>query len=130
MSSRKRRVRLMQVGLMAMLAGFSLARAESPVNDGKAKLIVVSGAAIREAARFHVEPEYPAIARQFRLTGEVVADFTIGLNGKVESVQVTKGSPLLSTAVVSALKKWTFVPFNVDGHPTKVKSTLSFDFKL
>jgi TonB family protein len=128
--SRKLRVRLIQWGLLAALAGFSMVKAQSPANDEKMKLPVVSAIAIREAARFHVEPEYPAIARQFRLNGEVVADLTVGLDGKVETVQVTKGNPLLNTAVVSALKKWTFVPFNVDGRPTKVKSTLSFVFKL
>ena len=115
--------------LVTALAGVSLA-AEPPATVEKDKTPVVSGAAIREAAKFHVEPEYPAIARQFRLSGEVVADFTVGLDGKVENVEVTKGSPLLNSAVISALKRWTFSPFNLDGHPTKVKSTLTFAFKL
>lgn len=86
--------------------------------------------AIREAAIFKQEPEYPAAARQFRLSGEVVADFTVGLDGKVENVTTSKGCPLLTEAVSRALRKWTFSPFVVDGHPRKVKSTLTFNFHL
>jgi TonB family protein len=93
-------------------------------------VLVVSAHAIREAAVFHQEPEYPATARQFRMSGEVVAEFVVGLDGKVENVSITKGSPILSDAVVRALRKWSFSPFKVDGHPRRVKSTLSFNFQL
>ena len=97
---------------------------------GQSAPVVLSDKAVREAAKFHVEPEYPAAARQFRVSGEVIAEMTVGLDGKVESVTIAKGNPLLSASVVAALKKWTFAPFNVDGHPSRVKSTLTFAFKL
>jgi TonB family protein len=113
------------IALMALLAPFT-ASAQTP-ND---KPVIMSDRAIREAARSHVEPEYPAAARQFRVSGEVVCDLTVGLDGKIENVAILKGNPLLNAAVMAALRKWTFVPFNVDGHPTKVKSTLTFAFKL
>jgi len=126
----KHRVRLIHSCFLTVLTAFSIAKAESPAKDEKAQPVILSGAAIRGAARFHVEPEYPATARQFGMSGEVVAEVTVGLDGKVENIRVMKGTPILNNAVISALKKWTFAPFNVDGHPTRVKSTLSFDFKL
>ncbi len=101
-----------------------------PTHDTDSQVIVISSHAIRQAALFKQEPEYPAAARQFRLSGQVVADFTVGLDGKVENVSVTKGNPLFSDAVTRAVRKWSFSPFLVDGHPRRVKSTLTFDFQL
>ncbi len=93
-------------------------------------IIVISSHAIRAAAVVHQEPEYPATARQFRMSGEVVAEFVVGMDGKVENVSITKGSPILSDAVLRALRKWSFSPFKVDGRLRRVKSTLSFNFQL
>jgi TonB family protein len=109
-----------------------VAHAEGPdtTRDADGGVLVVSAHAIREAAVVHQEPEYPATARQFRMSGEVVAEFVVGLDGKVENVSITKGSPILSDAVVRALRKWSFSPFKVDGRPRRVKSTLSFNFQL
>ena len=119
----------LKVGLLSALTVGAIAAAEPSVSaDGKA--IVISSTAAREAARFRLEPEYPAAARQFRLSGDVQAEVTIGLDGKVESVAVSKGNAILNSAVSSAVKKWTFAPFSVDGRPTRAKSTLTFTFKL
>jgi TonB family protein len=60
----------------------------------------------------------------------VIAELVVGVDGKVENVSITKGSPILSDSVVRALRKWSFSPFKVDGHPKRVKSTLSFNFQL
>ncbi len=98
--------------------------------DADSGVVVISAHAIREAAVVHQEPEYPATARQFRMSGEVVAEFVVGVDGKVENVSITKGSPILSDAVVRALRKWSFSPFKVDGRVRRVKSTLSFNFQL
>jgi TonB family protein len=99
-------------------------------HDANNAVIVVSTRDIRAAALIHQEPEYPATARQFRMSGEVVAEFVVGVDGKVENVSITKGSPILSDAVVRALRKWSFSPFKVDGRVRRVKSTLSFNFQL
>lgn len=97
--------------------------------DTDNQVLVVSPHAIREAAVFRQEPEYPATARQFHVSGEVVADFIVGLDGKVENVEITKGSPILRDPVIKALRKWSFSPFKVDGRPRRVKSTLAFEFE-
>jgi TonB family protein len=94
------------------------------------RTIVVTSHAIRQAAIVHQEPEYPAAARQFRLSGEVIVELVVGPDGKVENVAVTKGSPILNDAVLRAVRKWSFSPFLVEGRPRRVKSTLSFNFQL
>lgn len=101
-----------------------------PSHDADNQVLVVSPAAIREAAVTRAEPEYPAAARQFRLSGEVVAEFTVGVDGKIESVAVTKGSPIFSDSVIKALRRWSFSPIKVDGRVRRVKSTLKFQFQL
>lgn len=116
-------------GLLAALSVGAMGAAEPSVG-ADSKAIVISSSAAREAARIHLEPEYPAAARQFRLSGDVQAEVTIGLDGKVEHVAVSKGNAILNSAVASAVKKWTFAPFSVDGRPTRAKSTLTFSFKL
>jgi TonB family protein len=93
-------------------------------------VISISAQAFRDYAVFHVEPEYPATARQFRMTGEVLVEVVVSPDGKVESVSVKKGSPLLATSVTAALKRWTFKPFRVDGRAVSVKSALTFEFRL
>jgi TonB family protein len=113
--------------LVVVLLARGAATAESSTND---QVIVVTSRAIRQAAVFHQEPEYPPTARQFRLSGEVVVEVTVGTDGKVENVEVTKGRPILNEAVTRAVRKWSFSPFMVEGHPRKVKSTLSFNFQL
>lgn len=99
----------------------------TPKSDDR---IFLPSPAIRQAALFKQEPEYPAAARQFRLSGEVIVELTVGVDGKVENVAITKGFPILNDAVVRAVKKWSFSPYLVDGHPRRLKSTLSFNFQL
>jgi TonB family protein len=113
--------------LVVVLLARGAATSESATDE---QVIVVTSRAIRQAAVFHQEPEYPPAARQFRLSGEVVVELTVGVDGKVENVEVTKGRPILNEAVTRAIRKWSFSPFMVEGHPRKVKSTLSFNFQL
>jgi|HubBroStandDraft_6_1064221.scaffolds.fasta_scaffold27546_2 TonB family protein len=101
-----------------------------PTREADNQVLVISPSAMREAAVTKQEPEYPAAARQFRLSGEVVAEFTVGVDGKVESVAVTKGSPIFSDSVIKALRRWSFSPIKVDGRVRRVKSTLKFQFQL
>jgi TonB family protein len=124
----------MKVFLRLSAALFVVVLAYGADNDGSRdadnQVLVISPAAIREAAVTKQEPEYPAAARQFRLSGEVVAEFTVGMDGKVESVAVTKGSPIFSDSVIKALRRWSFSPIKVDGRVRRVKSTLKFEFQL
>ncbi len=85
----------------------------------------------RKAVVKKVEPEYPAMARQVRVSGQVQVDVVIDASGNVESVKVLKGNSLLSSSAVSALKKWKFAPFVGAGNkPSKAVTSLTFDFRL
>lgn len=77
-----------------------------------------------------VDPDYPPIARQMRLSGRVQVDAWIDPTGNVEKVQVVNGNPILSSAASSALKKWKFSPFQAGGKVTRAVANFSFDFKM
>ena len=93
--------------------------------------IRVSETDARKAAVKKVEPEYPAMARQVRLSGRVQVDVVIDTAGNVEKVNIVRGNVLLSNSAASALKKWKFTPFVGAGNkPTKAVASLTFDFHL
>ena len=85
----------------------------------------------RRAVVKKVEPEYPAMARQVRMSGQVQVDVLIDVSGNVETVKVLKGNALLSSSTVTALKKWKFAPFTgLDNKRSKAVTSLTFDFRM
>ena len=94
-------------------------------------LLRVSEGDARRAIVKKIEPEYPAMARQIRLSGQVQVDVVIAETGAVEKVSVLKGNVLLSNSAVSALKKWKFTPFaGAANKPARAIASLTFDFRL
>jgi periplasmic protein TonB len=94
-------------------------------------LVRVSEVEARKAAIKKVEPEYPAMARQVRLSGRVQVDVIIDAAGNVEKVKVLQGNVLLSNSAANALKRWKFTPFAGPGSkPVRVIASMSFDFHL
>jgi protein TonB len=71
-----------------------------------------------------VEPEYPDLARQARVEGDVTVQVTVGPSGRVERAFVLKGEDLLDEAALKAVRQWTFEPALQEGVP--VASTLTF----
>jgi TonB family protein len=55
-----------------------------------------------------VKPEYPAVARQMRVTGTVRLEATVAPDGKVRETKVIGGSPLLVQEATTAVKKWRY----------------------
>jgi TonB family protein len=109
------------VAILGMLLSFSLlASAEMRVGTDDAM----------KAATKKTQPEYPPIARQLKIAGKVEVDVTIGPDGNVENVKILSGNAMLTSAVVSAVKKWKFTPFTQDGAATKAMAMLEFDFKM
>ena len=90
----------------------------------------VSEADARKAVVKKIEPEYPAMARQVRLSGRVQVDVIIDAAGNVEKVNVVHGNVLLSSSAANALKRWKFTPFSVGAKPVKAIASLTFDFHL
>ena len=75
-----------------------------------------------------VRPDYPAIAKQLKLSGRVVVDLTVAEDGTVEKADVIAGNPILGNAAKNAGKNWKFTPFQADGKISKAVVRINFDF--
>jgi protein TonB len=104
-------------------------------------LLVMTGAAQAETVRIteadakkavvnRIDPEYPPMARQLRLSGRVQLDVYIDEDGRVEKTEGVAGNPMLTNAAANAVKKWKFTPVMSGGKPSKAVAGFSFDFKM
>ncbi len=92
--------------------------------------VKVSNSEAMKAATAKVQPDYPAIAKQLHLEGEVEVEVHITEEGSVESAKPVTGNAVLANAAVAATKHWKFTPFMAGGKPVKATADLNFTFKL
>jgi TonB family protein len=57
-----------------------------------------------------VAPAYPELARKLHITGRVRLQVEVAADGKVKSVVVTGGNPVLADAAEKAVAKWRYAP--------------------
>jgi TonB family protein len=77
-----------------------------------------------------VAPIYPPLARQARIQGTVVLDVIINKAGEVTKLQLVSGHPMLAPAAVDAVKQWRYRPYEKDGEPVNIETTVQVNFKL
>jgi protein TonB len=77
-----------------------------------------------------VQPEYPPLARQARIQGEVVLHAVISRDGTIENLQVVSGHPMLVQAAVSAVRQWRYRPYYLNGEPMEVETQVTVNFIL
>jgi protein TonB len=89
------------------------------------------GGTIREPAKLkNVPPVYPDVAKQARVQGVVILEATISPRGKVTTVRVLRGVPLLDEAAIEAVKQWEYTPTLLNGVPVPVIMTVTLNFRL
>jgi protein TonB len=77
-----------------------------------------------------VQPLYPPLARQTRISGTVRLHAIIGKNGGVEQLEVMSGHPLLVQAALDAVRQWRYQPTQLNGDPVEVDTTIDVIFSL
>ena len=77
-----------------------------------------------------VQPVYPALARQGRIQGNVQLKAIISADGKIKSLTVLSGNPLLVDAALDAVRHWTYQPTLLNGIPVEVKTEILVRFEL
>lgn len=55
---------------------------------------------------------------------------TISTSGKVEDLCVSQGPEMLRQAAFDAVRTWKYKPFQVNGQPVEVKTTMNVDFTI
>ena len=85
-----------------------------------------------QAARLvnRVQPLYPPLARQTRISGTVKLHAIIGKNGAVEQLQVVSGHPLLVQSALDAVRQWRYQPTLLNGDPVEVDTTITVTFTM
>jgi periplasmic protein TonB len=68
-------------------------------------------------------PAYPAMARNFHLTGVVRVQAVVATDGHIKRTQVLGGHPILVDAVQETLKSWKYEPAS-----SEWTTTLEFNF--
>lgn len=77
-----------------------------------------------------VDPVYPPLARQTRITGTVRLHAIIGKNGNIQALEVVSGHPLLIGAAMSAVQQWKYSPTMLNGEAVEVDTTIDVIFNL
>jgi TonB family protein len=73
---------------------------------------------------------YPPIAKAARITGTVVVDVQVGVDGKIASTKVVSGPAMLQQAALDCVRHWTLKPFEKDGATVVTTGRTSIVFSL
>jgi TonB family protein len=77
-----------------------------------------------------VRPEYPLLARQMKVQGEVPLMASIATDGHVQGLQVLGGPAILADAAQEAVKQWRFKPRFQDGQAVETQIPISVVFTI
>ncbi len=103
--------------------------APTPPSAPARKVPAVTGGQIKTAELIvRKEPEYPKLARQMGVKGIVELTATIGTDGKVKSVKVDRGHPLLTKAAIDAVMQWVYRPTLLNGQPVQNDTKITLNF--
>ena len=104
----------------------------APPPPPKAALRRVTVGGNVQAARLvnRVQPLYPPLARQTRISGTVKLHAIIGKNGAVEQLTVVSGHPLLVQSALDAVRQWRYQPTLLNGDPVEVDTEIDVIFSL
>ena len=75
-------------------------------------------------------PAYPVIAQRARISGLVRLEAVIATDGRVVSVRVVQGHPLLVSAAVEAVRTWLYTPPLLNGDPIELIMQVDVTFRL
>jgi len=104
----------------------------APGKQGVPSVVDTQFGNIGAPAFLHRElPVYPKLARRMEKEGKVVLKLLIGMDGKLNSVEVIEPAEYgFTEAAVEAVKKSTFIPAHVNGKKVASRAILSVRFTL
>ncbi|MBS1841054.1 MAG: TonB family protein [Acidobacteria bacterium] len=92
---------------------------------------IKQGGAVTAASLINrVQPVYPPLARQTRVSGTVRLHAIISKEGTVQQLEVLSGHPLLVQAALDAVRQWRYRPTLLNGEPVEVDTTIDVIFSL
>jgi TonB family protein len=77
-----------------------------------------------------VRPLYPPEAQAAGITGVVILEATIDVDGRVSDAKVLRSIPQLDDAALTAVRQWEFTPTEVNGVRVPVIMTVTVNFSM
>ncbi len=77
-----------------------------------------------------VNPQYPAMAREMRVEGDVVLEAVIGEDGTVRDLKAVSGPAMLVNPAIQAVRQWRYKPYLLNGQPVEVETQIKLRFRL
>jgi len=90
----------------------------------------IGGQVVAPALIHRVEPVYPALAIAGHITGNVIVEATVDVEGRVASVTTLSGNPALAKAALEAVRQWQYKPLTLDGVAVPFVLTVVLSFSL
>jgi protein TonB len=119
-------------GVLGGVIGGVLNTAAKPVAPppGKSAPVRVGGRVRPPRAIIQTHPEYPTLAKQAHVQGQVQIDAVLDEQGNVIEMKIVSGPPLLYQAALDALKKWKYEPTYLNDQPIAVQMLVTITFTL
>jgi protein TonB len=95
-----------------------------------ARVVRIGGQIAQPRIIRKVEPAYPDLAIQSRITALVILEAEVDTRGYVKNVKVLRGHPLFDEAALTAVKQWRYQPLLLNGEPTGFILTVTVNFNL
>jgi len=77
-----------------------------------------------------VPPIYPQLARNQRMSGDVMLDALIDATGRVTTTKVISGPALLHQSATDAVRQWKYQPATLNGQPLAMHLMVTVQFRL
>jgi len=93
---------------------------------------IVRAGSLLKAPRqtYSVDPVYPPLAREARITGTVIVDAVIDEHGNVVEARAVSGHPLLLEPALKAVQQWKYEPTSLNGQPVSVELQVQVHFNF
>lgn len=114
-------------GVMGGIVGGLPAQLETPP---PARVVRVGGSIVAPKMVKRVEPQYPPLAIQARLSALIILEAHVDTRGQVREVKVLRGAPLFDEAALAAVRQWRYQPLLLNGTPTDFILTVTVNFNL
>ena len=94
------------------------------------QIVRIGGNLVAPKLVHRVNPQYPVLAAQARLSAILILEAEVDTHGRVQVVRVLRGQPLFDEAAVAAVKEWRYQPLLLNGTPTAFILTVTVVFNL
>jgi protein TonB len=95
-----------------------------------AKVVRIGGQLAPPKLLRRVNPVYPELAVQSRVSALVILEAEVDTRGHVRTVKVLRGHPLFDDAAIESVKQWRYQPLLLNGEPTGFVLTVTVNFNL